>query len=69
MIYAPKPSVGNDLVPQPIASAIILAFQAPPAAVIAPVMKNGKIPGNITRFHLSQPFTPKLAAASRNSSV
>src|ERR1700733_2928027 len=45
----------------------MLAFQAPPEAVIAPVRKYGKMPGSMTRFHHSQPLTRKLRDASRRS--
>ena len=45
----------------------MLAFHAPPAAVIAPVRKDGAIPGKIKRRHQSIPVTLKLAAASNQS--
>ena len=40
------------------------AFHAPPEAVIAPVMKYGKMPGIITLRHHNQPRTRKFATAS-----
>jgi len=66
-MYAPKPEAKSFISPQLIISAMMLAFHAPPAAVIAPVTKYGAIPGKIMRRHQRNPFTLKLAAASFNS--
>ncbi|MNY41315.1 hypothetical protein D3C86_1761210 [compost metagenome] len=48
-------------------SATMLAFQAPPAAVTAPVTQNGKIPGMMRRHQRKAPLRLKTAAASRRS--
>src|SRR5450755_2260782 len=45
----------------------MLAFHAPPEAVIMPVTKNGKIPGRMSLRQRSQPRMPKTLAASFRS--
>src|SRR5690242_1488561 len=45
----------------------MLAFHAPPEAVIAPVTQAGKIAGMMSFFHNCQPLTPMLWAISRKS--
>src|SRR5579862_7070436 len=45
----------------------MLAFQAPPAAVTAPVTQKGKIAGMMRVFHKRQPRRPNIRAASFKS--
>ena len=45
----------------------MLAFQAPPEAVIAPVTHDPKMPGPISAFHARPRRSPMLAAISRRS--
>ena len=48
-IYAPRPVAVSVEVPQVTISETMLAFQAPPLAVIPPVTHDEKIPGTISR--------------------
>ena len=45
----------------------MLAFQAPPLAVMPPVTQDEKMPGTINRRHRCQPRSPMSSAISRKS--
>src|SRR6185312_9215574 len=66
-INAPNPTV-LILWPAKITySDTMLAFHAPPVAVINPVTRYGKIAGMISNFHRRQPVSPYTPAASLRS--
>src|SRR5450830_982373 len=66
-MYAPKPWATTLSCPHETNSETILAFHAPPEAVIAPVTYYAKMPGSMTLRHHSQPRMRKLAATSLKS--
>ncbi len=55
------------VLPQATNSETMLAFQAPPDAVMSPVTHAPKIPGPMRARHLRQPLRPMLSAISRRS--
>ena len=57
-INAPSPSAFKVVSPQVANSATMLAFQAPPVAVQAPVTQKGKIAGRISVRQSGQPRRP-----------
>src|SRR5215469_18759238 len=66
-MYAPSPLAFRVVSPHDTSSETILAFQAPPDAVIAPVTHEPKIPGPIRAFQTRSPRKPILVAISRRS--
>src|SRR5215831_11922051 len=64
---APRPSALSVVEPQVASSATMLAFQAPPAAVHAPVTQKGKIAGRIKVRQRAHPPNPYVWAASLRS--
>src|SRR5882757_4100948 len=61
-IYAPSPSARSVVLPHETSSATMLAFQAPPDAVMAPVTHDPKTPGPISACHARTRRRPILAA-------
>ena len=61
-MYAPRPSATSLSFPHVATSATMLAFQAPPLAVTAPVTQNGKIAGMMNLRHHCVPRRPKIRA-------
>src|SRR5580658_763915 len=66
-MYAPRPDAVSVALPQVTTSDTMLAFQAPPLAVIAPVTHDAKMPGIMKRFQRNQPVTSRSAVISRSS--
>jgi hypothetical protein len=66
-MYAPNPVAVKVVCPQLTISETMLAFQAPPLAVIPPVTQEEKMPGIINFCHNFQPCKPTFFAISRKS--
>src|SRR5262249_50708815 len=66
-MYAPSPSARRLVLPQETNSETMLAFHAPPEAVIAPVTHEAKMPGPMSARHSRLRRRPMLAAISRRS--
>src|SRR4029077_8985699 len=62
LIRAPRPKASYVFPPCWTYSATMLAFHAPPAEVIHPVTRNGKIPGKIKYRKESHPPILKMSA-------
>src|SRR5579883_842513 len=66
-MYDPKPVAVNVVCPHVTISETMLAFQAPPLAVVPPVTQAEKMPGIMSLRQRCQPCKPTSVAISRRS--